>query len=352
LPKAVAEMIAATEALDTQVSLLPPHEWPDYLKLKQANPAHYLRSAKLRLQQVLDGMGAVQELADALEQDPAALTPLEEERVHGHLAELEAQRLARPYLLKGVRLSPEMERQKEAFPLEVHALLTRLPPAADPGKRFRALSQRIENSVHQRLYHAFVLLRQGLRMRERGRSFVDSPHFPALKAVAANFRHRRPLLEAHFARLGVVLDLAEAAERQAEAGRERFPVQPFTRAWGQFASHALLAEFLAARGQAGFDPDRYWRAVEAQMKKQLAQDAPAPRLAYLLRRIQARQGPRGLSSLAALLRDPSGTFRFTMRQAANASPQEALEHTERWAEAVLRVREARLRNAILPGAGE
>jgi hypothetical protein len=354
VPGAVAELVAATEKLNAQTTFLPPDETPDYLKLREQNPTHYLRAAKLRLQFVLEAMGAVQESVAALEQEAAAFTSVEEERVHGYLAELEAQRLARPYLLPGVRLSPEMERRKAEFPLEVHALMTRLPPQANPEQRFKSLSQRIEHSAFQRLYHAFMLLRHGIRLSAQGKGFKESGAFGTLKGLAANFRFRRPLLESHFARMGVVLDLAEATAQREATRKARFPVEPFSRAWGQFIAHALLADFLTRRRQAGFDPGRYWQAVEGALRQQ-APRAALPRLALLLRRLQVRLGQDGIAALVSQLRQPSGTLRFTLAQALapQAPGADLAAQIERWVDTICLVREARLRNAIVAsGAGQ
>jgi hypothetical protein len=350
LPAAVREMVEATEKLNAQTPFLPPDEIPEYLKLREQNPLHYLRAAKERLQFVQQAMAAALETIAALEQDAAALTTVEQERVHGYLHELESQRLARPYLLSGVKLSQEMERRKAQFPLEVHAIMTRLPPLPDPERRFQSLCRRIEHSVYQRLYHAFLLLRHGLRLAAQGKSIKETGALGTLKGLAANFRFRRPLLEAHFARMGVVLDLAEAAALAERKRKTRFPVEPFTRAWGQFIAHALLADFLACAptAPAGFDSARYWQAVEQALRTQAA-TAQVPRLALLLRRLQARLGGGGIAALAEMLRAPSGTLCFTFNQAAglDAGGADLDTQMERWVEAICRVREARLRNAIL-----
>jgi hypothetical protein len=356
VPAAVREMVDATGKLNAQTTFLPPDETPEYLKLREQNPTHYLRAAKARLQFVLEAMGAALEIVTALEQEGAALTSLEEERVHGYLAELDAQRVARPYLLSGVRLSPEMERRKAGFPLEVHAIMTRLPPQANPEQRFKSLCQRIENSAYQRLYHAFMLLRHGIRQaastRTDGKGFKAGDTLGVLKGLAANFRFRRPLLAAHFARMGVVLDLAEAADPAESKRTARFPVEPFSRAWGQFIAHALLADFLARRRQAGFDAAPYWQTIERSLEAQ-APRSDVSRLALLLRRLQVRLGQDGIAALASLLRQPSGTLRFTLNQALepNAPGADLPAQLERWVDAVCRVHEGRQRNAILPGTG-
>lgn len=351
LPAAVQGMVKATEKLNAQTPFLPPDETPEYLKLREQNPLHYLRAAKERLQFVQQAMGAALETIAALEQDAAALTSVEEERVHGYLHELESQRLVRPYLLPGVRLSPEMARRKAQFPLEVHAIMTRLPPQFDPEQRFRSLCKRIENSIYQRLYHAFLLLRHGLRLASQGKSLKEAGALGALKGLAAYFRFRRPLLEAHFARMGVVLDLAEATALAERKRQSRFPVEPFTRAWGQFIAHALLADWLARNPgrPASFDAAHYWRSVEEVLNAQCA-TADVARLALLLRRVQVRLGTDGLAALAEMLRAPSGTFRFALNQAAapGAHGPDWDGRLERWVEAICRVREARLRNAIRP----
>jgi hypothetical protein len=353
IPATVARLVAATEQLNLQMNFLPPDELPDYLRLRESDPPHYLRSAKLRLEFALEAMAAVIEDVALLEQGPAGLTPVEEERVDGYLAALTAQRLARPYLVGGVRLSDEQERRRKAFPLEVHELMQRLPPQPDPARQFKSLSQRIEGSLYQRLYQAFLFLRHGIRLRERGRgpSFADSPHFGTLKGLAANFKFRRPLLETHFAQLGIALDLSEAAAH----ARERFPVGEFTRAWGQFAAHALLAEFLAGERK-GFDAGRYWNAVDAALRPHLAGGGTA-RVAHLLRRLHVRAQPAGLATLAEMLRRPTGTLRFAVSQAATRapvpaeassaaqSPAAAEAQVERWVEAILHARAAGLRHA-------
>src|SRR5262249_14850233 len=111
-----------------------------------------------------------------------------------------------------------------------------------------------------------------------------------------------------------------------------------------------LADFLTRKRQAGFDMTRYWEGVERVLSAQAAQ-APVPRLVLLLRRLQLRLGKDGIAGVVALLRQPSGTWRFTLNQAVEqqVTPAELGAQLERWVDAIARVREARLRNAIVPG---
>ena len=282
LPRAIAEHIALTETLNRQMTFLPPHEWPDYAQLTETRPAHYLRAAKLRLEFILEALAAVLEDFDALDDVARTPSPLLEERIQGYLHALEAEHLARPYLVPNARLSEELQSKLNAFPLEVHSILTRLPPAENKQRQFDALSQRMRNGLHQRLYHALVLLRHAVRQREAGKAaeLKASPAFQTLKGYAANFRLRLPLLRNLFVRLGVVVDLAEAsgAAPGAPAGRVRFPQQAFTRAWGQFAAHMVLGGLLAERRQKGFDPKAYWSQMDAGLRgAHLLGAGPQPR---------------------------------------------------------------------------
>jgi len=321
LPRAISEHIALTETLNRQVTFLPPHEWPDYAHLTESRPAHYLRAAKLRLEFILEAQGALLEDFDALEDVARTPSPLLEERIQGFLHALEAEHLARPYLVPNARLSEELQSKLNAFPLEVHAILTRLPPAENKQRQFDALSQRMRNALHQRLYHALVLLRHAVRQREAGKAeaFKTSPAFQTLKGYVANFRLRLPLLRNLFVRLGVVVDLAESsgAIPGTPAGRVRFPQQAFTRAWGQFAAHAVLGGLLTERRQKGFDPRSYWSQVDAGLREAAAAGNSAQaRIAYLLRRYHLRAGEPDLVSLVGQLKSSSGTFRFAVHQAA------------------------------------
>jgi len=360
LPRAIGEHIALTETLNRQVTFLPPHERPDYAQLTATRPAHYLRAAKLRLEFLLEALAALLEDFSALDDVARTPSPLLEERIQGYLHALEAEHLARPYLVPNARLSEELQSKLNAFPLEVHTILTRLPPAENKQRQFEALSQRMRNALHQRLYHALVLLRHAVRLREAGKAeaFKASLAFQTLKGYAANFRLRLPLLTSLFARLGVVVDLAEASGTAAggPAGRVRFPQQAFTRAWGQFAAHVVLGGLLAGRRQKGFDPRAYWSQVDAGMRDAAGKSAQA-RLAYLLRRYYLRCGDIDLGSLAAQLKGPSGTFRFAVSQAAQ--PAEALpgggsggvlETLDEMVEALWQARQDQERHALEMGA--
>jgi len=332
LPAAIAAHIALTESLDRQTAFLPPHEWPHYAQLKETRPVHFLRAAKLRLELTLEAMEALLEDFDALDDAARTPAPLVEEQVHGMLRTLETERLARPYLVPNARLSDELQSRLASFPLEVHEVLIRLPRAEDATRQFERLSQRIRNSLHQRLYHAFVLLRHALRTREagRGEAFRASPQFAQLKAYAANFRLRLPLLLGLFARLGVVVDLAEAsAGALAPSGRVRFPQAAFTRAWGQFAAHTVLAGWLARRRQGGFDAARYWSGVDEGLLGAIGAGRRDPsRLVYLLRQYLLRSGGGDLQDLVAQLKGAGGTFRFAVFQAAQETAPQALAPRE------------------------
>jgi hypothetical protein len=359
LPKAVGDQIAQAEALNRQLTFLPPHEWPHYTQLKETRPVHYLRAAKLRLEFTIEALAALLEDFDALAEVARTPSPLVEERVQGFLQTLEAQRLARSYLVPNARLSDELQSKLGAFPLEVHEILLRLPRMEDANRQFESLSQRIRTSLHQRLYHAFVLLRHALRNREAGKTdaFQASPSYAALKAHAANFRLRLPMLRGLFARLGVVVDLAEAshAELNPAAGRVRFPQQAFTRAWGQFAAHTVVAGWLAERKQKGFDAARYTAQVDAGLKEGLGQ--AQARLVYLLRQYHVRTGAPDLAELVHLLKGPSGTFRFALAQAAQnqaapapkAGADSPLAALEEILTALLLARQDQIRHALVVG---
>jgi hypothetical protein len=355
LSKAVAGHIALTESLNRQMTFLPPHEWPHYAQLKETRPVHFLRAAKLRLEFTLEAMEALLEDFEALEEVARTPSPLVEERVRGFLQTLETQRLARAYLVPDARLSDELRSRLAAFPLEVHEILIKLPPAGDAARQYESVSQRIRNSLHQRLYHAFVLLRHALRNREAGKSaaFRSSPQYSALKAYASNFRLRLPLLRGLFARLGVVVDLAEASN-EAPAGRVRFPQKAFTRAWGQFAAHAVLAGWLEERRQQGFDASRYWGQLDASLRAAIGSAHQVQsRLVYLLRQVAQHTGEKDLSGLVGQLKGPAGTFRFAIFQATQENRSKTLtplQALDEIVEAVVQARTGVDRNALQVGA--
>lgn len=360
----VAALVEAVEAQDRQLHFLPPDQAPHHARLRDQNPLHYLRAVKLRLEFLLEAFAGLIEDFEALDGPGAGHAALAEERVAGCIAELERGNLARPYLVPGVQLSEELERKRKGFPLEVHGLLAEFPPEEQSERGYRTLRKRLESSLYQRLYNALVLLRHWMRLRDSGRaeSFPQSEAYRTLKGLAANFRFRRPLLEALFLRIGVVLDVAEHQPEApgAEAGRTRLPPDALSRTWGQFAAHALLAEYLAhERRLKGFDAARYWERVETRLRGQVGDGQTGAQAVYLLRRVQAAAGEaEGLPVVADELRRCSSTFRFALAQALRPRPEakppmEWLDQLDAWAQSVLRAREASLRNAIVIGeAGE
>ncbi|MBI3992022.1 MAG: hypothetical protein HY342_02015 [Candidatus Lambdaproteobacteria bacterium] len=374
VPQRVAAMVEAVETLNAQLGFLPPDEAPEYLALREKNPLHYLRSAKLRLEFLLEALGALLEHVDQLGADDLVLSPLLEQRVEGYLAELRAQRLARPYLLEGVRLSDELAQQREAFPLEVHALLQRLPRTEHPERAFKSLSRKIANSIYQRLYGSLVLVQAWIKARDQGtaQTFVASERFTRLKAALANFRFRRPLLEALFLRLGVVLDAAEAqGPTDTGASRKlRLPRDELTRAWSGFLPHVLLVSFFADGTRLPkFDAARYRRRVVASLARQAAAGQGAARLTTLLHHVYAGAEDEGLAPLLEQLRSPTGTWRFVVQQAlappAGARPidvpkrgpgeapaedeDDGLQRLHALADVLLRARTSSQRNAIVIG---
>ena len=367
--EAIAEVVAAVEKSNAQLNFLPPDELPDYLQLRQNNALHYLRAANLRLAFLLEMVGSVLEDFSELEAADGAVTPMAEDRLDGFITRLRSEGLARPYLVPDAHLSEELARKKAAFPLEVHALMSRMPPAKNPEKAFKALSKRVENSFYQRLYNALLITHAFLRARRMGRreAFLAGERYKTLTGLMANFKFRRPLLEALFVKIGIVLDFAESRHEPGEAKPlRRFPLQAFRRSWGQFIPHALIAEYFGgAEGAPGFDAGSYWQKADATFRAALGGETG--NLVYLLRRIHAeasgeglRDGPgarpgEGLRVLAELLKNPSGTFRFSLGQALAAtsgeSPGEAEElsaRLEKWAALVLTTRAAGLKHAIPP----
>ncbi len=361
----VQALLETVEAQNRQLNFLPPDEAPHYERLRTQNPLHYLRAVKLRLEFLREALAGVVEDFEALATPGAPFPALADERIAGTRAALEQQGLARPYLVPGVRLSDELEAKRTAFPLELHGLMARFPPVEEPTRLFNTLRKRLESHLHQRLYHALTLLRHGMQRSDtgRGEAFAASEHFQTLKGLVANFRFRLPLLESLFLRIGVVLEVAEHDPQAAET-RTRFPVEDFSRAWGQFAAHALLAGYLGhVRRLQGFDPARYWQRVEARLDAQLAAGNAGAHLLYLLRRLQvlavqaegAGDGAAtGLPVLGAILRSSTPAFRFAVAQALRPRPEDKdaaawRERLDALADSVLQARARSLRNAIVVG---
>lgn len=349
---AVAGAIEAVEALNKQLNFLPPEEGPDYALLRERNPEHYLRAAKLRLEHQLEIMGTVEEGFAALEQSAAAVTPLLDEQISGHAEALRRDNLARPYLIPHARLSDELARQRDAFPFEVHAILQRMPPAKDPDKAFNALRRRISQSLYQRLYTALLDLKTWLRVADQGRaeSFLAGERHAALKGQVSNFRFRRPMLASLNVRLGIVLDALEASPAGDKA--KRFPVEAFGRAWSYYVSYRVTGQALEADGGLlpKFDAARYWQAMDAAIEQALGRGPDHFRLVALLRDLD-REAGGDLAVLAELLLDPPGTFRFLVNQALAAGDGEApgREQIARWAGTVMAARAERLKHRITAG---
>lgn len=360
LPLRIAETVAEVEALNAQMNVLPVDELPDYQKLRNANPRHYLRSAKLRLVFLQETLAALLEDYDEMTGDPPRITPLLEQRVDSQLAELRARGLVRPYLLENVQLSEELQQQRAAFPLEVHALMQRLPPAPSPDKLFKSLSKRIGNSIYQRLYTALILFQAWFRARDQGREerFTQSEQFERLKSLMANFRFRLPILAGLTLRLGVVLDMADAAGAGDEGGTTslRIPREGLRRAWGQYLPHTLVHSFFAeAQRLPGFDPQNYMARVEQALRAQVTQGSGPAHLAFLLQQLEHAAPGDGLALLIEHLRRPSGTWRFAVSQALAPPPEKLagdgearLAQLTGWASLVLEAWEHSRQNAIVP----
>ncbi|MCZ6729615.1 MAG: hypothetical protein O7C61_07880 [SAR324 cluster bacterium] len=361
LPGAIGVMVEKVEKLHAQLNFLPADELPEYLRLRDSNPLHYLRSTHLRLNFLLEVLGTFSDLYEDLENPAVGLSPMVEQQIDGYLMRMRTENLARPYLIPDAQLSDELQQKKAAFPFEVHALLERMPPSGNPDKAFKSLSNRISNSIYQRLYTALMLIDLWGKQRDQGRSqtFMASGRFQTLRGLLANFRFRRPLLEALYIEIGVVLDYAESAGGE-EVGRsqdKRFPLDGFARAWSHLIPHVLIAGFFARKGNVkGFDPGKYWEGAEESLRLQVG-GSPGPyHLAYCLRQIHAATDGDGIAALLDLLRNPSGTFRFTVKRALAAPPEGQADSVEarmaqldKWADVVVQARAASLANAIMPG---
>ncbi|MCH8888007.1 MAG: hypothetical protein IIC13_15600 [SAR324 cluster bacterium] len=358
----LARLAEDVDQLNRQLTFLPPSDGPDYDTLRRNNPLHFLRSVKLRMEFLLEVLSGLMEDFEDMEAPGASFSPLAEERVGGNLALLAREGLARPYLVPGAQLSEELERKRNAFPFEVQALMSRSPPPDNPAKRFKTLRKKMENSLHQRLYHALVLLRQWIRQREsgRGEAFAKSAGHETLKGLVANFRFRRPLLESLFIRIGVVLDVAERQTAPGgvggSGGRARFPTGAFSRAWGQFAAHALLSGYIAATNAlGGFDPERYWEQVMAPHRERAAREdtgGETARLTVVLHALFSQAGGEGLPVLAEVLRQGAPSFRYAVGLALKPPPEgktpaQWLERLAAAAGAVLKARESSLQYAIV-----
>ena len=207
-----------------------------------------------------------------------------------------------------------------------------------------------------------MLLRQWIRQREsgRGEAFAKSAGHETLKGLVANFRFRRPLLESLFIRIGVVLDVAERQTAPGgvggSGGRPRFPTGAFSRAWGQFAAHALLSGYIAATNALrGFDPEHYWAQVMAPHRERVGKEGAAgetARLTLVLHALFDQAGEEGLTVLAEVLRQGAPSFRSSVGLALKPPPEgktpaEWMERLAAAAGAVLKARESSLEHAIV-----
>ncbi|MCH8844815.1 MAG: hypothetical protein IID61_17790 [SAR324 cluster bacterium] len=356
---AVASAIAAVEDLNRQMNFLPPDEAPHHRALRENNPVHFLRSAKLRLEYVIEVLSSLAEDFDDLEPGSAAASPLIEEHLDGHMTELREQNLVRLYLIPNVKLSDELEKKRSAFPFEVHALLQRMPPADNPEKAFRTWHKRISQSLHQRLYAVLLDFKSWVRNRELGRdsAFRGGERYKSLKGQIANFKFRLPFLRALNARVGIVLDSLESGSggSAAEEEKTRFPIEQFTQAWNYFVAARVIVEALpGAEGVLPkFDSGRYRTALDDTVSRAIAKGPGIHHLVWMLNRLCDLCGAEGLPVLTDLIKHPSGTFRFAVGQALaqppeGASAQARLEQLEQWASLVLQARKRTMENTNVP----
>ncbi|MDH5751687.1 MAG: hypothetical protein OEZ59_04650 [Deltaproteobacteria bacterium] len=367
LQKALNEV----DELNRQVNFLPPSLHPEYESMRRDNLLHFLRSARLRLSSAVEQMASVCEDYETLDGANSPPAPLLLDRVAGQSSALEAEGLARRCLVPGVRLSTEQQELLNRLPLEVHALVQRMPPGSDGAKLYKSLTKRMESHLHQRIFNTLVYLRHWAELREKGSDddFRSSETWRTLKGQVANFGFRLPLLRLLQSRLDVLLDLVPPAPRSGADSLPEFPRRSFTAVWGQFAAHGLVAAYFAeAAPLKGFDPARYWKPVLERWEIQTRQGGGAGGaglLSLLLRKAQAAlagRGPQsgGLKALAALLAGGDGTFRFSMIQALTAfadgsAPGEGKALQDRlaaWSSALQRAHAERTRNAIRPGMTE
>lgn len=347
------ETVAEVEKLNRAMNFLPPAELPTYQKLKEENPLHYLRSAQFRLGQAVEIMASFSEDFADLEAPAQAFSPLVDERVQNQMTQLRTENLARPYLVEGVRLSDELEKKKQRFPLEVHNLLNQMPAAENPRKKFESLSKKLKNSLHQKLYTALLLGDAFLKAKREGSggNFAQSEQFATFKGLLANFRFRLPLLEALHIKSGVVLDMADLDK---EGGKQRFPAAEYTKAWSQFIPHALLVSFFEGSKQLpGLDTDQYQKTVLGPLTEAVKK-SPGPHcLTYFLNCLHRKKGGEGLSTLSNMMAQPNGTFRFTINQVLNMKDkmtgEERLAQLEHWAGVLLEAWLTREKYVIQPG---
>jgi len=367
---ALDALVESTVELNRQLHFMPPEDAPRHEKLRARQPLAWLRGAKVRMEFLCEALAGVVEDFEALEAGEG-VSPLAQERVGGHIAQLEREGLARPYLVEGAQLSEELQRKRTAFPLEVHRLMAAFPPGEQGEKLFVSLKKRMESALHQRVYGALLLLRHWLNLHARGQgdTFAGGEAHTRLKGLVANFRFRLPLLRALFVRAGVVLDILEQTPARDTAGDEgadgdrRFPVDAFALAWGQFAAHALCAEFYATvKPIKGFATVRYWEGVTARLRGGL--ENPGHRLLLLLRLVQqgleeevgAGEQAAGepLAAMVDMLRDAGGTFRFSVARALRPLPERRREEgwegqLRAWTESILTARRNSRQNAIVVG---
>ena len=175
----VKAMISEVESRNRELNFLPIDFLPEYLRLQLEQPLHYLRAAHLRLGFVHAIGGLLLEDVMRLFHPASGAVQAIAPRLQAAIEALIQQGGARPYLLPEAHLTAKLKGTRAQFPLEIDALMQRLPmpPEQRNTERFRWFERRYSNTMQQRLLEMAVIMRNLVRAIETGqREPSFAPH--------------------------------------------------------------------------------------------------------------------------------------------------------------------------------
>ncbi len=347
--------------LDRQIHFLLPHEHRAYSRFEREDPAHYLRAASNKLEEIDGLIGFISELAANLEEGQEDWEPEEMLiQLASRMRQLQQERKALVFLLPNQPISQALQRERQQLPIQLLKQLPRSLPVKEWSGLVKELQGQYENSIYLKLWEALRGLHRWISLNQQhsGKNPLEDEHVQRLRQLLRNFQFRLPSIQQTRSTTGVLINCAEEFLRNDQ--RQRFPLGEFRKAWSYFISSILITRYYEAHtGQQRFNKERYMDSIRHFVERQVHRGINYYHLVLLFLRIyeEREQDKQVVPYLLYMIHYPQASLRFIFHRLLAPIPSgrhyeedelpRRLKRVEEYTYTLLKVYENRLQTAIL-----
>ena len=348
--------------LNKQLHFLLPHEHKAYDRFEAEDPAHYLRAASNKLEEIDALIGFINEIAEGLDAERKEWDAKEMlAQLASRMRQLQQERKALIFLLPDYANNAELRRERQQLPLRLMKLLPRDLPVKQWSAQVKTLQEEYESSIYLKLWEALLGLHRWIALREEGKDPLADERVKRLQQLRRNFQFRWPMIQQSRSTTGVLINCAE--QFLQDDRRQRFPLGEFRKAWSYFISSILITRYYEANtGNHRFQRDRYMQSIRQFVDRQIQRGINYYHLVFLFLRIyeEREQDEQVVPFLLYMIHYPQAALRFVLHRVIAPIPEgkfyeeelpKRMQRLEEYVQTLLQVYDNRLKTAILLDVG-